>query len=389
MRKFNFCMQFIVLFVFYSIFASTASLAQGFQTKAKQAVVMDYETGTVLFQKNADDLIPPASLAKLMTMAVVFDALKTGRLTMDDTFTISEDAWRRGGANSGGSSMFAKLNDDIRLEDLIRGVIIQSGNDAAIAIAEGMAGSELAFAGLMNEMARKLGLENSVFRNATGLPDDAQKVTARELAYLARHIIRNNPEHYAIYSEPEFKWGRINQRNRNPLLGKVEGADGLKTGFTEASGYALVGSAIQEGRRVIIVLSGLKSIRERSAEATKIMRWGFRAFEPVELFAEGESVGEASVYGGEKSGVPLRAEGPLKIFVPIGFKDRLKMQIVFRGPLKPPVEEGKQVAKLQVLVEGKVSQETLLYASETVEQGSITQRATDAIQELLVGLVRF
>ncbi|MFD0917978.1 D-alanyl-D-alanine carboxypeptidase family protein [Pseudahrensia aquimaris] len=364
--------------------------AQGFQTKAKQAVVMDYETGTILFQKNADQLIPPASLAKLMTMAVVFDALKSGRLTLEDTFTISEDAWRRGGANSGGSSMFAKLNDDIRLEDLIRGVIIQSGNDAAIAIAEGMAGSEVAFAGLMNQLARRIGLEQSTFRNSTGLPDDEQKVTARELAYLARHIIRNHPEYYSIYSEPEFKWGRINQRNRNPLLGKVDGADGLKTGFTTASGYALVGSAQQEGRRVIIVLSGLESIRERSAEAVKIMRWGFRAFEPIELFAAGESVGEADVYGGAKSGVSLRAaDGALKIFVPIGFRDRLRMQIVFKGPLLPPVNEGDQVAKLQVLIDGAVSQETLLYAAESVEQGTITQRATDAIQELLVGLIRF
>lgn len=369
--------------------AFESATAQGFQTKAKQAVVMDFESGTFLFQKQADTLIPPASLAKLMTMAVVFDGLKSGRLSMDDTFTISEDAWRRGGANSGGSSMFAKLNSDIRLEDLIRGVIIQSGNDAAIAIAEGMAGSEIAFAGLMNQMARKIGLEKSTFRNSTGLPDDAQRVTVRELAYLARHIIREYPEYYAIYSEPEFKWGRINQRNRNPLLGKVEGADGLKTGFTEASGYGLVGSALQEGRRVIIVLSGMESKRERSAEARKIMRWGFRAFEPVQLFAANESVGEASVYGGERSGVPLRAEGPLKIFVPIGFRDRLKMQIVFKGPLIPPVTQGDQVAKLQVLIDGKVSQETLLYAAEDVGQGSITQRATDALQELLVGLVRF
>ncbi len=367
----------------------TIAAAQVFETKAKQALVMDYESGSVLFQKNADELIPPASLAKLMTMEVVFNALKRGRLTLEDTFTISEDAWRRGGANSGGSSMFAKLNSDIRLEDLIRGVIVQSGNDAAIAIAEGMAGSEVAFGGLMNERARRIGLEKSNFRNSTGLPDDEQRVTARELAYLARHIIKTYPEFYKIYSEPDFKWGRINQRNRNPILGRIEGADGLKTGFTEESGYALVGSAVQEGRRVIIVLSGLTSIRERAAEAVKIMRWGFRAFQPIELFAEGEVVGQATVYGGEKSGVDLKAEGPLKIFVPIGFRDRLKMEIVFKGPIRTPVESGQQLAKLQVKIDGEVSQETLLYSAEDVKAGTITQRAIDAVKELLIGMVTF
>jgi len=363
--------------------------AQGFSTKAKQAVVMDYDSATILYQKDADALIPPASLAKLMTMEVVFNALRSGELNTEDTFTISEDAWRRGGANSGGSSMFAKLNSDVRLDDLIRGVIVQSGNDAAIAIAEGMAGSEVGFAGLMNNRARKIGLEKSVFRNSTGLPHEEQLVTARELAHLARHMIKTYPEQYKIYSETSFKWGKINQRNRNPLLGKVEGADGLKTGFTKASGYGLVGSAVQNGRRVIIVLSGMKSKRERASESVKLMRWGFRAFKPVELFAQNEIVGEATLYGGEKSGVALRAEGPLNIFVPIGFQDRLKMEIVFQGPIATPVEEGVKVAKLQVKVDGVVSQETPLYTAESVGRGTVTQQALDAAKELMLGWIRF
>ncbi|MGI9353549.1 MAG: D-alanyl-D-alanine carboxypeptidase family protein, partial [Rhizobiaceae bacterium] len=353
------------------------------------AIVMDYESGSVLFQKNADQLMPPASMAKLMTMEVVFNALKSGQLTEDSVFAISEDAWRRGGTNSGGSSMFAKLNSDVRLGDLMRGVIVQSGNDASIAIAEGMAGSEIGFAGLMNERARKIGLKKSQFRNSTGLPHPEQNVTARDLAYLARHIIRTYPNYYKIYAEPDFTWNRIRQRNRNPLLGRVEGADGLKTGYTEASGYGLVGSARRDGRRVILVLNGMDSKKARSAEGVKLMRWAFRAFQTIELFGKDEIVGEATVYGGEKSGVAVKAEGPLSIFVPIGFRDRLKADIVFQGPIPAPVEAGQQIATLQVTVNGKVTQETPLYSAEDVGVGSVPQRAIDAVQELIVGLFRF
>lgn len=367
----------------------TPALAQSFETKAKQAILMDFESGSVLYQKNADQPMPPASMAKLMTMEVVFNAIKTGELTFETLFSISEDVWKRGGANSGGSTMFAALNSDIRLEDLIRGVIIQSGNDAAMAIAEGMAGSESAFAGLMNQRARKIGLENSHFTNATGLPDPDQRVTARDLAYLARHIIDTYPQLYMIYSEPEFTWNKVRQRNRNPILGKVEGADGLKTGFTDASGYGLVGSAMQKGKRILMVLNGLESRRDRAGEAVKMMRWSFRAFKSIDLFAADELVGEATLYGGEKSAVPLRAKGPVRIFVPIGFQDRLKAEIVFVGPIMAPVEAGAKIAKLQVMIDGKVSQETQLYAAEDVATGSVSQRAMDALQELLIGSLRF
>ncbi len=350
---------------------------------------MDFDSGSVLFQKSADQPMPPASMAKMMTMEVVFNALHTGELNFETLFSISRDVWRRGGANSGGSTMFAALNSDIRLEDLIRGVIVQSGNDAAMAIAEGMAGSEEAFAGLMNIRARKIGLENSTFTNSTGLPDPDQRVTARDLAYLARHIIKTYPELYKIYAEPAFKWNKVNQRNRNPILGKVAGADGLKTGYTEASGYGMVGSAEQNGRRIIMVLNGMESKRDRSGEAVKMMRWSFRAFKPIDLFAEGEVVGEASLYGGEKSGVELKAQGPLRIFVPIGFQDRLKADIVFTGPIMAPVEAGTKLAKLQVKIDGKVSQETPLFAAEDVGEGTISQRAMDAAQELILSVFRF
>ena len=364
----------------------SAAIAQDYQTKAKQAILLDASNGSVLFQKNADELMPPASMAKLMTMEVVFDALKSGSLSMDDKFRVSQDAWRRGGANSGGSTMFAKVNSDIRLEDLIKGVVVVSANDASIAIAEGMAGSEAAFGGLMTERARSIGLEKSIFKNATGLPHPEQLVTARELAELARHLIKEYPEYYEFYQIPSFKWGRVNQNNRNPLLGRVEGADGLKTGYTQASGYGLVGSAVQDGRRLILVLNGMSSKSERSQEAIKLMRWGFRAFRLVDLFGEGEAVGEATVYGGEKGGVAVRGEGPLQIYLPIGRTDSLRADIVFDGPIPAPVQEGDRIAKLQVRIGDKLSQETPLYAAESVGVGSVTQRAMSAAQELVRGL---
>ena len=256
--------------------------AQGFETRAAHAILVDAETDTVLLQHEADARMPPASMAKLMTMAVVFDALETGRLRLDDEFVVSENAWRNGGAKSGGSTMFAELGSTIRVEDLIHGVIVQSANDGCIIIAEGMAGTEASFAAMMNAEARKLGLTDSHFTNSTGLPDPEQYVTARDLATLAKHLIYDFPEYYAIYQQTEFTWNKIRQRNRNPLLEMGIGADGLKTGYTEESGYGLVGSASRDGQRLIMVINGTKSDKERAEEARKLMDWGFRAFERVD-----------------------------------------------------------------------------------------------------------
>ena len=258
-----FARQALLLLLAMFVLAGPAQ-AQLFETRAGQAFMIDAETGTVLFSKDADKPIPPASLAKLMTMEVVFHALKTGRLTMDDTFLVSENAWRKGGAASGGSTMFAALKSSIRLEDLIQGVIVQSANDGCIIIAEGMAGSEENFATLMTERARQIGLTKSVFKNATGLPADGQVVTVRELAMLALHLWREYPEYYRFYSEPRFTWNKITQRNRNPLLAMDIGADGMKTGYTEESGYGIVGSVARDGRRVFATLSGMSNERERA-----------------------------------------------------------------------------------------------------------------------------
>lgn len=368
--------------------ACTGAHAQLFETRAKQAFMIDADTGTVLFSKNADTPFPPASLAKLMTMEVVFNAIKLGRLTLDDEFQVSENAWRTGGAPSRTSTMFAALGSSIRLEDLIQGVIVQSANDGCIVIAEGMAGSEENFAQLMTQRAREIGLTASVFRNATGLPAEGQAVTARELVLLARHIWREYPEFYRYYSQTEFTWNKILQRNRNPLLRLDIGADGLKTGFTEESGYAIVGSVHRDGRRLFVALSGMESDSQRAEEARRILEWGMRSFEKLELFAADEVVGQAKTYGGEKGGVALRAHGPVSIFVPITNRDRLIARIVYEGPVVAPVEEGAPIGSLKVWIGDTMSQETPLFAAESVGTGAIHQRALDAIEELLIGWLR-
>lgn len=362
--------------------------AQLFETKAGQAYMIDAETGSVLFSKDADKPVPPASLAKLMTMEVVFNAIRSGRYSLDNSFVVSENAWRTGGAGSGGSTMFAKVKSEIRLEDLIQGVVVQSANDACITIAEGMAGSEENFALQMTERARQLGLSTSVFKNSTGLPATGQVVTMKELALLGRHIWSTYPEFYKYYSQRDFTWNKIFQRNRNPLLAMDIGADGMKTGFTDESGYAIVGAVSRDGRRVFAAMSGLATDKERAEEARKLLDWGLRSFEKESLFAAGAIVGEAGVYGGEKGSVALRADGPVVVLAPITQRDRLSAHIIYDGPLNAPVKEGTKVGRLEVRVGDVVSREQPLFAAESVAVGSLHKRALDAAKELAVGWLR-
>jgi serine-type D-Ala-D-Ala carboxypeptidase (penicillin-binding protein 5/6) len=359
-----------------------------FATKAKQAFLMDADTGTILFEKEADTPVPPASLAKLMTMELVFHSIRTGEHSLSDVIHISENAWRTGGSGSGGSTMFAKLGSDISLDDLIHAVIIQSANDACIAIAEAFSGSEEVFAKAMNERAKSIGLVNSEFRNSTGLPADGQHVTMRDLASLARHIWKEYPEYYPIYGQREFEWNKIKQRNRNPLLAMDIGADGMKTGFTEETGYAIVGSSMRNGRRLFMALSGMATERERGEEGRKMLEWGMRAFEKRDLFKEGEPVGEASVFGGTKSSVPLVAKGVMAIFVPVTNRDQLKARIVYQGPLVAPIEQGAEVGRLRVFIGERLMQESPVYAGEAVETGNLRRRAEDALYELMTGWFR-
>lgn len=362
--------------------------AQAFQSQAPHAILLDAESGTVLYEKAADELMAPASLAKIATAVVAFEEIAQGRLSLDSEITISENAWRKGGGVSGGSTMFAQLNSRVKLSDILMGLIVQSGNDAAIALAEAIAGDEATFARLMTERVRALGLSKSVFRNATGMGDPQQRVTARELALLSNHIIRTYPELYKMFGQRDFTWNKIRQQNRNPLLTMDIGADGLKTGNIDESGYGLVGSAVQNGQRLIVVVNGLKTARDRASEARKLLEWGFRAFEPRAIFQPGEVVGEASVFGGAKGRVALKAKSGISLLLPRGSSDRLSARIVYRGPLMAPVQEGAEVAKLQVMRGTLNALEVPLYAAESVPQGPLQSRALDALLEASTGWIR-
>jgi D-alanyl-D-alanine carboxypeptidase (penicillin-binding protein 5/6) len=360
----------------------------GFQTSAPFAILIDAETGSVLFEKGADALTAPSSLAKLMTAEVVFNEITQGRLSRDEEMMISENAWRRGGAPSRTSSMFAPIHSRVRVEDLLRGLIIQSANDAAIALAEGISANERAFAVLMNNRARELGLVKSNFANATGLPDPTQKVTVRELAKLAQHIMRTYPDFYPIYGEKEFTWNKIRQQNRNPLLALNIGADGMKTGYTAEGGFGLVGSALQNGLRLIVVVNGLKTAKDRADEAKKLLDWGFSGFEQRPLFAEGEILGQARVFAGTQTSVNLVGRRAISMLIPRNNHDRISAKIVYSGPVPAPVQEGQRIGTLRVYRGTNVALEVPLQAAETVERGNLSRRAFDAASELIIGLFR-
>jgi serine-type D-Ala-D-Ala carboxypeptidase (penicillin-binding protein 5/6) len=362
--------------------------SEGYQTAAAHAILIEADSGSVLFEKAADDLIPPASLSKLMTQEVVFNEIRQGRLEPTTEFIVSTNAWRRGGAPSHTSSMFIPIHSKVSVDDLLHGAIIQSANDACIALAEGISGSESAFAELMIKRARELGLTKSTFGNSTGLPDPRQLMTSRELAKLARHIIETYPEYYKYYGEREFTWNKIRQFNRNPLLALNIGADGLKTGFTKEAGYGLVGSAVQNGLRLIVVVNGLRSEKERADEAKKMLDWGFHNFQSGLLFAQGQEIAQAKLYGGAKGHVPLTARKEVRLMVPRGSRDKIIARVVYSGPVPAPVQEGQNIGTLKVWRGESVVLEVPLQAAESVGTGSMPGRAFDAATELVLGLFR-
>lgn len=375
-----------VLLVACAVAALTGAAGRAeIETKAKNALLIDFSTRTVLVEKAAEETFPPASMAKLMTLAVLFKALADGETTLDSAYKISEHAWRTGGAPSRTSTMFAELNSEVRVEDLIRGIIIQSANDACIAIAEGLAGSETAFAARMNALAEKIGLKNSHFGNPTGLPDTETRVTAFDLARLAIHLIETYPQYYAIFSEPDFTWNGIFQRNRNPLYGNSIGADGLKTGYTEEAGYGLVASTVQDGRRLLLVIAGLASADDREDEALRLLRAGYDAFSHVTLFEAGEPVGEARVFGGAQGRVPLVAKAPVLAALPNENREAYRMRVVYEGPIEAPVAEGQRIGSLYLYQDKRLMQSVPLFAGEAIGAGKLHQRAADAAGELLFG----
>jgi serine-type D-Ala-D-Ala carboxypeptidase (penicillin-binding protein 5/6) len=352
--------------------------------KAKQIYMVEERSGTVLLAQNENQAFPPASLAKLMTMDLVFEALAKGEVMLDTTYRVSENAWRTGGAPSGTTTMFAALRSDIRLEDLIKGVIIHNANDACIIIAEGLSGSEQAFATRMTARAKDLGLARSIYLNATGLPDAESRTTARDLVELARHIHRTYPQFYPLYAQPDFEWNKIFQRNKNPFLSLGLGIDGLGAGYAEGSGFAGVASVERDGTRLFLALGGLASDKERLEEARRVLEWGLSAFTTRVLFADGEAIGQAAVYGGEHHYVDLTAKGAVDVYIPSRDAERLSARIVYRWPLNAPVSEGQEIGVLKVFEGERPLKEVPLYAASAVGSGSLVSKATDALMELLL-----
>lgn len=362
------------------------SHAAEFTTSAEHAILVEADTGIVLFEKNADEKMEPASMSKLMTLAVVFRELKAGRLKLDQEFPVSEHAWRTGGAPSGTSAMFAPIHSNVTIEQLIQGITVQSGNDACLILAEGIAGSEEKFVAMMNDYAKEIRLTNSHFANSTGLPAEGHVMSARDIATLAEYLRTEYPEYYHYFGQPTFEFTRFTFRNRNPLLDDGLGVDGLKTGHTKEAGYGLVASAKQKGRRINVVVSGLTSKNDREEEAKKLLQWAYNHFKRYKLFDEGEKVSRALVWGGEKHYVKLVGKGDIEVLLPISDDPRVTASIAYQGPVKAPVKKGDHIGYLRVEgVELKTKNEIPLYAGEDIAPSGFAWRGLDSLFVLAFG----
>ena len=362
-------------------FAATA--ASGMETTAKQAYIVDSQTGAVLLEKDSTTPTPPASLSKLMTLYIVFERLKGGHLSLDDKFVVSRKAWRMGG-----SKMFVEVDKQVRVEDLVRGIVVQSGNDACIVVAEALSGSEGAFADAMNRKAREIGLTDTNLVNSTGWPAENHVMSPRDLAVLARRIIEEFPEYYLYFAEKSFRYNKIKQGNRNPLLYRDTGADGLKTGHTRAAGYGLVASAIRNGRRVVMVLTGLPNARKRSFEARRLLDWAYQSFRNYDLFERGAVVEKADVWLGQEDTVPLVTERDIKISLPRASRRRLKAKVVYEGPVPAPIVKGSKIARLVVTAPDFKTIEVPLVAGADVAQVGVFGRLGAAIGYMVWGAER-
>jgi D-alanyl-D-alanine carboxypeptidase (penicillin-binding protein 5/6) len=360
----------------------------GFDGDAPTAILIEASSGSVLFEKNADELRAPSSMMQLMTAEVVFHAIQNNEVKLTDEYRVSENAWRRGGAPAGGPTMFAAIHSKVSVDDLLHGAIILNGNDGCMVLAEGIAANERAFADIMTKRARELGLTQSTFANSSGLPDPGNKMTVRELAKLARYVIQTYPDFYKLFGEKEFTWNKIRQPNRNMLLGSLEGADGLKTGYTKDGGYGMVGSAVQNGIRLIVVVNGLEDSEDRASEAKKMLEWGFRNFEARTLFAAQQPVGYAKVFGGDSRSVKLASPEPIKVMVQKNGTDKLIARMVYSGPVRAPIEPGQRIGVVKVWRGGNIAVEAPVYAAEPVGTGSTMRRAIDGVSELVIGMFR-
>ena len=370
---------------FAAMVGAAGSPAHAIETTAREAILVDTTTGEVLLEKNADTRLAPASMSKMMAVYLLFERLRDGSLSLDDTYRVSETAWRRGGARSGSSTMFLEPGQRVRVEDLVRGIIVQSGNDACIVVAEALSGTEEVFAQEMTERARELGLENTVFTNSTGWPDPDQFSTVRDLAHLARRTIEDFPDYYHYYAEIEYTYNGIRQINRNPLLYKDMDVDGLKTGHTKDSGYGLAAAAKRGGRRLILVVNGLSSKKERSQESERLLEWGFREFDTYPLFEAGEEVVRADVWLGVAASVPLAIEDALVLTLARKLRRDMKVTVTFDNPIPAPVRKGQKVARLQVSLPDRDAMEFPLVAADDVERLGLFGRLAAALKYILWG----
>jgi len=363
--------------------------ARALDTPATHVYLVDTTTNAVLMNKNGDAPMAPASMSKLMTLFMVFERLQDGRLSLDDKFYVSENAWRKGGAKTGGSTMFLEPSMRVRVEDLIRGIIVQSGNDACIVVAEALAGSEESFAQEMTDKARELGMTGSTFKNSTGWPNPEHRLTAHDLARLAQLTAERFPEYYHYYSEQSFVFNGIKQSNRNPLIYKDMGADGLKTGHTQESGYGLTASAVRndggKDRRLILVVNGLSSKKMRSTESERLLEWGFREFGNYALFKAGDVVTDASVWLGQKASVPLIIENDLTLTLPKRARREMKVKVSFEGPVPAPLQKGQPIGTLSITAPDVTPIEIPLLAGESVEQLGLVGRLGAALDYILWG----
>ena len=352
------------LFVCVLLAAALPAQAQ-IQTSAKHALLMDAATGQVLWEKDGRVANPPASMSKLMTLDLLFGRLKDGRVKLTDTFPVSERAWR-----TGGSRMFLDVGTRVSVENLIRGIIIQSGNDACVVVAEALGGTVEGFAAMMNTRAKQLGLDQSHFVNPDGLPEPpGQMMSALDLAKLSRHLITEYAQYYPYFSEREFTWNKIRQPNRDLVLGMLQGADGLKTGHTDAGGYGLIGTAVNDkGRRVVVVVNGLASEKERAEQATQLVTWGLNGFEDVTLFKAGDVVDQAETILGKQANVPLTVERDVRVPVPVALRNDLKVEVVYNGPVQAPIKKGDKIGTLKVSVPRVTDFEVPLVAAQDVEK---------------------
>ncbi|WP_295690812.1 D-alanyl-D-alanine carboxypeptidase family protein [uncultured Maricaulis sp.] len=378
---------FSALAFFFSLVITAPLQAQNtYQTEASHAAILDVETGEILYALNGDEAMPPASMSKMMTVLMVVEALEAGSLSLDDELPVSEHAWRTGGAASGSSTMFLEVNSRARVEDLLRGVIIQSGNDACIVLAEAIGGTEAAFADMMTDRAHELGLTSASFANATGWPDPDHRISAIDLARLARILIEDHPEYYGIWAEREFTYNGIRQYNRNPLLGVFSGADGLKTGHTEESGYGLVGSAERDGERRIIVFNGMGSNAARATEAERMMRAALSDYSLYHLFAAGDDVDHrAEVFMGDSDTVSLRVADDVTAGLHRRARRDLTVTVSYDGPLVAPIQEGDVVGTLIVEAPDYEAREYDLLAAESVSEKGLMGRIGAAIAHMLRG----